>query len=511
MLAMVASVWMFLPSCVMENVPDMGGDNEGEEVVPKPDGPSGEIMPDEQKVKLEDVALRLLDKCPTDDFKRYFELVERFKTVYLDNEDYDFSVLLDAVEESVDKVWTEEVKGIYDAATKEWIREEVTNLTIILSQHTGEFLFSDTGVKKTNSNSDVLKVKVPLDGNIYVAEFKQSGKTETAIYQYAYNWIYDGSQGYWDPQKDTWVDTYPDNVTEKMDMSSLFTIEVPESIEFTLVEDARAVAEIKMDFTKSFTVGGLDPSVDNFAVATTISLDNGYSIVSRKFKYDGSSEKAGFNLSLQKDGEALVSSVADGDVHMINTVKEYDNSGEGYVDAGSRTIIEVVRANNVDFVVDVLGEIQIRGNCPDFLEFNKAWDEWEDACYDAHFLKNDDKLNDAMAKVNSRIDIGVCYDNGSNRQAWIEFEWEFRVEEHDGWTSEKYAEYPVIVFEDGSRYAWKEYFTEEAFGKLFDAFESYSEGVSDLIGIIDDDNVLDVAPDSLATRDTMMTRQHIAK
>lgn len=494
-LAIAASMMLAFLSCVKEDGPGIGGGGEGEEILPDPDEPSGEILPDEQKAKLENVAVEMMNMCQADDFRRYFELVDRFMSEYVDNDDYDLSAITDAADESVDKFFEESYKEIYDAVTNKYISESIENYIVALSQHTGEFYFAEKGVVKTGSSSDMLKMSVPLDGHMYVAELEQFGDKVTAIYNYSEVSEYSTS-GYWDNEKGQYIEL-PDGAVEFGTWMANFTIEVPERVEVKLYEDGSAIAEIVLELSRSFTAEGLDPSVDNFNARTTVTLDNGYSIVNRKIKYDGLAQSAGVSISFMKDGMSLVTAVANCDAQIKNSVHTYDYSDDYRVDRGEYTAIEVVRADSVRFDVDVLGKVQIRGICPDGVKFGKAWNEWDDEVYDAWYTKNTDKLDPAMDKINSCVNLGVYYDMRSDRQARIEFEWETYGEL--GYSGSDIDSYPVIVFGDGSRYAWDDYFTEEAFRYMFDTYESFIEDYSDLLGIVIDSeepNVPDV-PDSL--------------
>lgn len=491
-LVVAASMMLLFLSCVKEMQPGIGGGGEGEEILPDPDEPSGEILPDEQKVKLENVAVDLMNMCQADDFRTYMNLVDRFMALYIDNEDYDLSVITDAADESWNKILTQTEKEVFEKITNKFVREDIDNFTLVLSQHTGEFYFAEDGVVKTGTDKDALRVIVPVDGEIYVAELRQSGAVTTAFYDCEDYYEYSGNSGYWDSEKGEYVSIYPDTLHEFNKWVCCFAIDVPDRIDINLAYNGGpSLAEISLEFSRSFTAEGLDPAVDNFNAKTTVSFDNGYSIENKKFKYDGLAESAGVSISFMKGGMELVTAVANCDAKLKNTVHTYDYSDDYCVDRGEYTSVEVVRADSVRFVVNVLGQVQIRGNCPDGVEFGKAWNEWDDEVYDAWYTKNTDKLDPAMDKINSCVNLGVYYDMRSDRQARIEFEWEAYGEL--GYSGSGIDSYLVIVFGDGSRYALDDYFTEEAFSYLFDTYESFIEDYEELLGVVTDSEV----PDSL--------------
>ena len=66
----------------------------------------------------------------------------------------------------------------------------------------------------------------------------------------------------------------------------------------------------------------------------------------------------------------------------------------------------------------------------------------------------------------------------------------------DGYVNSEDIDYfllPVIVFNDGSRYAFEDYFTKAAFKALIDRVDEFAEEYDDLFGIFDpvSDNTLE--------------------
>ena len=100
---------------------------------------------------------------------------------------------------------------------------------------------------------------------------------------------------------------------------------------------------------------------------------------------------------------------------------------------------------------------------------------------------------DNSAEIESGLSVdGLRAEAGSykkviDRKAYhtkLEFEWEYHEEHGDNWMSFGYNQDLVIVFDDGSRYAFEDYFTEEAFSYMFEVYESFVKDYEDLLGVV---------------------------
>lgn len=449
------------------------------------------LQPDEQKLKLEEVALQLMDKCPADDFENFVNLSEDFTKTYLDNGEYDFSAFETYVED-VNKVSVQEQKWIekFDEAKKEYIKERITNLTIVLSNYTGSFEFKKNGVEKLAGNHDGLKVTFPLGSKTYVAEIVPSSKVSRATFEYVEKsywtetrWDYIEKEVH-DEYGNVWYE-YEDvllgNYLHYNDFLLKFAMDVPENIKIALTENGKSVADINIDITQSYSAAGLNPTVDNFSAKTTVTLNNGYCLEIGNASFDGAASKAGYSMSLKKDGEALIKSSASADFSFDVMTYKYDHGSGDYISRGEYTWVEVTKGKNISATADILGQIQVKGSCSNAMELVDIMDSF----YEAAELEDKTKMDRAMNNINSKLDIGVYYDEGSNRQASVEFEYEKDVYYWDD--QNEYYDYdiiPIIVFEDNSRYTIDDYFTEKAFSSLIDKFETFGEKYSELFGTI---------------------------
>lgn len=454
--------------------------------------PTKELQPDEQKAKLEAVAVQMLEATPAEDVEEFAKLADSFVTNYMSNEDYDMEELFSFFEEAGDEMFTEDYKEYFNAAKNQFITESSYNVLIALSNQKGEFTFGARSVKKEDSNYDGLKLNIPMDGKNYVLEIKTSGKTTNATY---IDYFYDKyeTNGYWDEMRYEWVDK---DVTRIYENESKYTIEVPEKIEAGIYEDGKPVATVTMNIEKSLTEAEFVPTVDNFNVKTTVTLNNGYEFVAEDVKYDGAKSAASSSMMIKVDGASLVSASASCELQLEK--KEFKHEYEN----GSTIshTLSVKKSKNVDVAIDLLAQVQIKGKCTDANAVSEDIDAYYDALSTYDYETGNYKAPDEAAalrylnNINAKLDLGVYYDGGSNRQAKVEFE----MEKESGWDMNgdgkvdnmydvSYDMIPVIVFNDGSRYTVEDYFTEEAFEKLLDSAENYGEDYEDLLGIYTDD------------------------
>lgn len=473
---------------VFASCDELGLGNNNEEGAGQP---TKELQPDEQKAKLEQVAVKMLEMTPAEDAEEFLKLADTFFSEYMYNEDYDMEELFCFFEEAGEDMYTEEERDYFNTAKNQYISESSSNMLIVLSNKKGEFSFGKESVEQVDSTYAGLKLNIPMDGKDYVAEIKVSGKTTEATFLDYYYDSYESS-GYWDEMRQEWVEK---EITRIYDHKSQCTIEVPEKIEVGLYEGGKPVATITMDIQKNFTDKKIVLTVDNFNVKTKVTLDNGYEIVMDEVKYNGASSEASASMIIKVDAVSLVSAKASCDLQLEEKEIKYEYSN-GYSIYNN---LIVKKSKNINIAVDLLGMVQFKGKCTD----GKAVSEEIDAYYDA--LRNYDdqtgnyKSPDEAAglrhlnNINAKLDLGVYYDGGSNKQAKLEFE----MSKESGWDMNGdglvnaqdvcYDIIPVIVFNDGSRYTVEDYFTEEAFENLLDSVENYGEGYDDLLGIYTDD------------------------
>ena len=459
------------------------------------------LTPSEQKAKLDSVGVKVLDACPAEDVEDFFDFGSAFVKEYIDRDDeYDFDALFEFGEDAAESSRKEyKDEWWYDSALKQSVNNNVWDIVVVLSNHKGDFTFGKNALTKDgNSTYDGVRVKMPLRGKNYEARLNTSGKTTKAFYRYLYYSEYNNSYGYWDENADQWVSV--DGVVKEIYQEDYkFEIHVPENIEIGIYEDGNPMATLKVKTSQSFSAAGLDPTIDNINYDVTVFLNNGYEIDINDIAYDGAKGTAGGAFNMKKDGKSIVSASVSGQAQIENITESEQRNDEYDNRRWEETSVKVNYANNIDLLVDILGEVQLKGTCSDVKELNEAIDKYYDelSYWDDSMVSNSGPTrtpDEAAAarhlnNINAKLNLSVYYNyDYTKKQAHVEFE---MSKERCDWDPNNDGNYnndydydlmPVIVFNDNSRYTIEDYFTEEAFKNLLDKSETFAEGYDRLFG-----------------------------
>lgn len=420
--------------------------------------PSPELAPTAQQEKLENVGMALVDECPAEDFENLASILETFASV--DFESYN----LDPLYEWADNVAAVSVKDTYidNSTDNNYDRISDFELLVLLSNYHGLFTFANNTVTVSDYNGT--KAVITIDGKKYEAEMTHKGTEKKAycVFDYESNYSY-SSEDY--------------QYSNKYKSKTVIDVRVPEEINVTITENGSHIASVNAKFKAKFTESGLQPTVDAFATTTTISI-NQYSIVYDNSGYDGSASKAKFVRTLKKGDKALITTVATGDIQVDFNEYSWSDSGETWSESDKGTELVVNTAKNIVVAMDILGEVQIKGTCSDGKKFSEEYDAiydalWSDGTHDT------ETANRHLDAAETYLDFGVYY-NGSNKQADIELELQY--EEYE-WGYD-YDVTPIIVFNDGSKVAPENYFTEDAFADLIDAVYELIEAYDGVFGFL---------------------------
>lgn len=423
-------------------------------ILPNPPAPNpgGEVLtPDDQKLKLEEVAENFMDEYPAAEFEEFFSLADKFADTYLDNvnESY-WDPFFEYCEERGEEMFFFEDK------------EEKKNGEIHRSWNMEAFLeFSDIhglltlgATSATCEDYDGTKVVFSLGKDNYVVELNASGKTTEAVYTYENIYGYEDYNGYWDEQNGYWVDDY---VMVHSKNHYYFEVQVPEKINLTVTKNGKDFASAVFVFENSFSADGVDITMDCFHITATVTID-GHSVVLGKSGYDAATGKAAVTYALKKGEDVIVYGQFSGDVK-AELVTEDDEWSGGY---DTYTYLDCKLAKNFDFYLDILGKLQVRGKCSDAVSLAENVENFWDA-------ENDNQAERALDNINNYFELGLYYDMTSSLQAEIVMD--YFVEEDDYYGDTWYELEPIIVFPDGSKYAFYEYFDEDSFTGLESSFE----------------------------------------
>lgn len=451
------------------------------------DEPTTPLQPSEQKVKLESVARNFMSECPAEDFEKISGIADAFVEKF-GVEGYDLTQFENWIDSQYETAW----KGDYEVTTSGG-KVDVTesyDLLFLIANHKGHFDFGEKGVT-VNTEYDGLKVTCSVNGNSYEAVIEQSGKVTNAIYTLTDNDLSTGN-GYY-TEDGEWIEVSSSTqVTNKWNMK--LTVGVPERIDITVSENGSPLAQITAEFTPGFTASGIVPTKDSFSTETTIRIED-YEYVIENLKYDGAAGTASTSQTLKKNGKTLISYNVSGNVRIEVVTEKEEWDGYSY----EYQYVKASLAKDITAALDILGEVQVIGFCSNAMEASDEMEAFWDALYSDGDVVNENAAQRHLGNFNAKFDFGVFYDKGNNRQADLEFEYRHNPGEEADWDvngdglvngNDRYNGYyeffPVIVFNDGSRYSVEEYFTEDAFGNLVEDFYEFCESFGEVFGVEDE-------------------------
>lgn len=409
------------------------------------------LSPDEQKVKLEEIAENFMNEYPAAEFEEFFKLADKFAETYLDNvSDEYWDPFFEYCEERGEDMFFYEEKE--EEKNGEIHRSWNTEAFLEFSQLKGLLTLGATSA--TCEDYDGTKMVFSLGKDKYIAELITSGKTTTAIYTYESIYGYEDYNGYWDEQNEYWVD---EHVMVHTKDRYHFEVEVPEKINVSVTKNGKDFAKAVFVFDNRFSADGVDVTVDCFQVTATITID-GHSVVLGKSGYDAATSKAVVTCALKKGEDIIAHTQISGDAKM-KLVTEEDEWSNGY---DTYTYPEFTLAKNFDIYMDILGELQVRGKCTDGVSLAENVENFWDA-------ENDTQAERAVDNMNNYVEAGLYYDMTAPLQAEIVMDYFVEKDDYSGDTW--YELEPIIVFSDGSKYAFYEYFDEDSFAGLESSFE----------------------------------------
>lgn len=445
---------------------DNSGDNNMEQIVdPVTPDPASAMSPADQKERLENIALELMDKMPETDFKEISSLGKYIDDTY---SDYDWSNVGDwgqdifeasrkatgtkTENEEETGGWGNEVyvskyiysnyealimasnfKGHFTAKNGAWALTEADDL---------QFVFNDA-----NGAKCVLKVEV--SGNVKkVRLFSIEDWTD-----YAYDVI---------GNKYIFTDYY--DLTQ-------YTIGVPEQIKVTLTQGGKQVVAttVKIDLA-SIDSENFDISKSNFTASATTELNNGYKFETNQVKYEGN-KNAAVSVVISKNGTNLMAMGIAADVSGLPSCNVGDMTTPDF--NGSDYDTDKANAKNAYVKLDILGKMQIQGVVSDVRKFAEHMDSADENC------ENETQYKSYIDKANALMDVNLFYDGQNTRQATVKLE-PFMERDWYGdtyWTAE-----PVLTFYDGSSYStFEAFFNEDSFKQAIDTFDNLTGRYADLV------------------------------
>ena len=269
----------------------------------------------------------------------------------------------------------------------------------------------------------------------------------------------------WDDATATvvWSDMQKAEIYEYLDDVE-YVAYVPKKINFVMT--INGVEQLSMNITTTIT------NIQTVAIKAEVKINGGYVIVT-----DNSADSKGVetHTSIKKNGKLLCSATA---VVAINDFTDIDNWYYDYCDdyyGECRTYIdptyyfvENVKTGTAQMQILTLS-IVAEG---DFRNMYKTVNELD--------CDSDKSFCDAVCDIiNEKVKAVAVYNDTKEKVADIvantRYEYDAEWDEHD------YYVEPIMVFPDGSKFAFEEYFTERAFSDLLERIEELAEEVDDML------------------------------
>ena len=395
---------------------DDGGSSSsgGGAVQPDNDDPvvDGQTMSSaEQKQKLESVATQFMGYAKASDFTDIRDLANDLKTLYKDVDGRDIG---EWWEQTLDNI-TEYISG--DDYYAEYKRVYST------AQIKGHFTISNGKWIRTDANDLQISVK-DSKGRDCVATLTTSGNTKRVFINT------ENKRGYYH------TDSYRNYADIPQNISLVATVGGQQMVKVDITTDINAINE-ELDLTR-----------DRYNVTVNATVKN-YNVNVSRLIYQAQGQAA-ITTTVKKDNVQLLSVIVEG------TTKVSGGNGR----------YELTDANAQNINVDVLGQLQVKGSL-DVIGAINAGNE----------IKSSDETTAKRAADNMTIlmkNIGIFYDGGSQKRAWVEAE---AFQKRSGYWNVR----PVVCFDDGTKYAFDEYFTESSWKTVIDSANKVIRDFDNLI------------------------------
>ena len=347
-----------------DNDGNVGGDNQEDDLnsdsgtnvldTPIPMNPSP-LEPEEQKEKIEDTFVELLDEFPSEEYKELIELASTYYNYSSEhfNDDFDIS--------GPEDVWEDEM---LDAIFTETSTEEGYEYILRVSKFKGVMTVGEDIATYEPSDSESKVILEDVEGKEWVLDLKPT------------KWAYD-----------LYVGSYDDES---------LTADIPSEVVAQLQVDGEIVAEIKWEFEYKLSDGGVDLNQDAVSVRTTFRVDD-VSLAVEGAAYDAGLGEGSTSFMLSK-----------GDKQLLNTKAAVKASATWSEDKEILTY----NINSASCTVDVLGKLQIVGTMTNAQSF---LDDYDENIIDDHGELS--KVQDLVEAFNERVNVGISYDGGQTAHA----------------------------------------------------------------------------------------------
>lgn len=390
-------------------------------------GETAELTVAEQQAKLDNTARELLQQISASDFDEVRNLANYFRSHYTGsnyNTDAIGNWWQGCVEDITTVVSDTRASTYYTDYERLWA---ASNFTGHFQATADKWVYapaSDLQFSFTDASGANCVARLTTSGNTYRVHHSKFD-SENA------DWNYDGDNWY------KYVKTYRNVVV------------VPENLNIVFTKGGTEILSATMHTTIS-TGADIDLAFDSYNIALTTKV-GGYEVVVSKANLS-QGKTASASVVMNKNGVRLFNAAVNAAGH-INT----DN--------------KVERIDNCAFSADVLGKVQVKGECQNGSQL-------------INNIKKARTSNEAESKArveqaNSLLNAALYFDGNNNRSSTLKL---IAIEDETYYGYSEWRAQPAIAFSDGTIYAFGDFFTRDRFRTVINMF---TDLVDDFKGIIE--------------------------
>ncbi|MBQ6694295.1 MAG: hypothetical protein IJN24_05440 [Bacteroidaceae bacterium] len=422
----------------IEQDDNTGNDDNNSSSGNNDDVSSSDFSPTAQKQKLESAAMEFMQEYPTDNFEEFSTLVKYLSEEY-NSDNYD----TENIEEWFDDCLASISQFNYSENEEiDWGSACYNYYTRVFAASNFKGSFEAKNGKWKYSNAEHLQFIIKDENmNECVLKLTTSGSTKKV-------YVSDSEDYYWDYEYIDGAYIYYNTI----DISENY-IMVPENLTITLTRAGKTVACMQISTDLSSMAGeDFDLSRDKYSVKASLDIED-YTFAFDQIKYAPEKGSA-ISYVMKHNNKQLFKFAIGADVDATND--------------------DFYGCDNAELTVDILGQVQVKGTCSDIIKYCDIIDKAENN-------ENDEDLfKDNITKANQLLNLGLYYDNRNKKYANVELKCFQEDEYYYGYYS-YWTYYPVIIFDDGTSYAFDEFFNEDNFKKLIKAAKRLFEDYSDML------------------------------
>ena len=386
---------------------------------------------EELKNQIEITGKKFVAQFKADDFKPLQDLAKHIEKNYQSQKQF----------EEVNKWAGDILKDLTTTISRAHETERLYTLVIDASKFKGHFEFKNDRWKRTKDSDNLEFQFRDQNGQDCLISLGVSGKMTRLKSKYFneedYNYVYD---------------PISHRGERRLQRTRENILVVPEHVTLLVKQGNKELLTTTVNINLT-TKGELDLTADALEVNSKTVVLNKYEITAKRAYYKGPGN-AEADVEIKADGKSLLTAKAKANGQFTK---------DGFKNVGA-----------VDVDVNILNELQVKGNCKNGNKLVELTDKAEEAGYN----KNNELFKKYLADANALMDIHLYYNNSTKPSAQILWG---PKEVENTYSKENYLRLDLMIkFDDKTTYAIEDYFTENNFKGLFKEVTKLGDSFSKL-------------------------------